>query len=311
MLSQIRSAISDLLERWGRHRHGNNAAALAFYTLISLLPMLLVGVLTAGIFLGPRVAEGEMQAQIDHLMGEDAATFINRLLEQSRATADNAGIGYLLSFAILLFTGSLAIAHLRHTLNRIFLAAPTASSPSFLSGLAARGIAALVILACGLLLITSTLLNAFISTYAEQIEFGVLKHLQLANNLQLISNFLLLIALFTMLLKALPRHRPSLKAAVIGASVGAALTASLKWAMELQLRHGNLDTLYGSTVSIFVFLFWIYFSMHAFIFGAEIASQIEINRRKKAEALDPGPKEPTPEKEPEKEPDEQADPPEG
>ena len=91
---------------WMRYELTDSAAAIAFYSLISLVPLLLIGVTVASLVLGEQAAQGELAKQLETLMGAEPASFLERIVSQSRILSRGASVTSVVAFLILLYSGS-------------------------------------------------------------------------------------------------------------------------------------------------------------------------------------------------------------
>ena len=132
--------------RWKQHRHADNAAALAFYALISLPPLLLIGVTVAGMVLGESAAHGELEKQFTAVLGADTARTIESVLQNARIAPKSEPAAFVVAMITLLYAGSHVLSKLRKTLNVVNESAPADPTRPWLTRLAARALCAGLIL---------------------------------------------------------------------------------------------------------------------------------------------------------------------
>jgi membrane protein len=271
--------------RWIRHRHTDNSAALAFYALISLPPLLLIGVTVAGMVMGEKAAHGELERRFAEVLGADVARTIEGVLQSARIAPSSQPAAFGIAMVTLLYAGSHVLNKLRKTLNVVNEAAPVDPARPWLARLAARGLCAGLILAFGILLAASTLLDAVAAYIASQVEVPWLEQLNLVQRFGWLSTYGTLTLAFGMILKILPRRRPLWRHAMAGAAFAALVAVSLKGALDLYFRHTMWSSFIGGGLTFLLFLFWLFVSIQAFLAGAEIAASLGRIRRGKRAGL--------------------------
>lgn len=261
-----------LSRRWVEHRHTDNAAALAFYALVSLAPLLLFGVTLAGVIFGETTAHGELQRQLSAVIGGDAATEIEGVLQSARIAPRSQPWSFALAMITLLYAGSHVLSKLRQSLNQVNEVGPADPARQWLSRILARGLCASLILLFGVLLVVVTSLEGAAGYMAAHVDSPLLNGLHFMEGWRRISSYLLLILAFAFILKILPRRRPLWRDAFLGATFAAVIVGSLKTVLDFYLRRTLWASLIGSGLTLLVFLFWLFLSIQAFLAGAEIAA---------------------------------------
>jgi len=261
-----------LTRRWRLHRHADNAAALAFYALISLPPLLLIGVTVAGMVLGDSAAHGELERQFTAVLGGDMARAIEAVLQSARIAPRSQPAAFVVAMVTLLYTGSHVLSKLRNTLNVVNDAAPADPSRRWLGKLASRAVCAGLILMFGVLLAAGTVLDGLAAYVASQMDAPWLERLNLVQRFGWLSTYALLTFAFALILKILPRRRPLWRHALAGAAFAALVAISLKGGLDLYFRHTAWSTFIGGGLNFLIFLFWLAASIQAFLAGAEVAA---------------------------------------
>ena len=271
--------------RWIRHRHTDNSAALAFYALISLPPLLLIGVTVAGMVMGEKAAHGELERRFASVLGADVARTIESVLQSARIAPSSQPAAFAIAMVTLLYAGSHVLDKLRKTLNVVNEAAPADPARRWLGRLAARGLCAGLILAFGILLAASTLLDALAAYIGSQMVVPWLAQVNLVQQFGWLSTYATLTLTFAMILKVLPRRRPLWRHALAGAAFAALVAVSLKGALDLYFRHTMWSSFIGGGLTFLLFLFWLFVSIQAFLAGAEIAASMGRMRRNQRGAI--------------------------
>ena len=256
---------------WMRYELTDSAAALAFYSLISIVPLLLIGVTVASLVLGERAAQGELAKQLETLMGNEPAAFLEKIVGESRILTRGASITSVAAFLILLFSGSHVLSKLRSTLNTVNGVTKQDPERPILGRLFTRGVSSLLILLFGALLVVGTIAQGFVGRFAEQVSGRFLDGWQVVQWYDRLSSYLLLSLAFLVVLKLLPRRRPQWRFAAIGAMLAAVVVGSLKSGLQFYLGHSLIASAFGASVTVLVFFLWLLLSIQAFLGGALVA----------------------------------------
>jgi len=265
------SLLAAAMLAWVRHRGASKGAALAFYTLFSMTPILMVVIAVAGYFFGQDAARGQIMAQISGQIGPNGAQAIQALLAASR----DVGSGMLASViaGVLVFIGATSVfTELKSSLDDIWEAASGAES-AFAALIKTRLLAFGLILILALLLLASLLANAV---------FGVLEHhavghwSRFAELLGLLSSLLsyaVIACLFAVIYKMLPAQALSWSEVWIGAAFTTVLFSLGKYGIGLYLLSSGIATSFGAAGSLIALLLWVYYSAQIFLLGAEFTRQ--------------------------------------
>lgn len=270
-----------MCRRWVHHRHTDNAAALAFYALISLPPLLLIGVTVAGLILGEKAAHGELEKQLAAVLGGELARTIESIVEGARIAPRSQPLAFVVAMVTLAYAGSHVLSQLRKTLNVVNEAAPADPSRPWLRRIGARALCAALILSFGVLLVVATAAQGFAAYVAARMEAPWLAELDLLQRFGWLTTYLLLTIAFALIMKVLPRRRPQWKHAFVGAAFAAVTTGSLKGVLDIYLRHSFWGSFIGGGLNLLLFLFWLFVSIQSFLAGAEIAAWLGRTQRRK------------------------------
>ena len=242
-------------------------AALAYYTMFSLAPLLLIAISVAGLVFGEEAARGEIAAQLRSFMGDQGASAVQGLLVSVRQPSE--GIAATTLGVLLLFIGAASVfGELQNALNRIWRA-PVTTTSSWASIVRARLLSFGMILAMGFLLIVSLVVSAALATTERWLQpiFG--EWLVVAATINAIGSFLLVAAMFAMIYKIMPRARVEWKDVWIGSTVTALLFTLGKSLIGLYVGRSGVASAFGAAGSLVVVLVWVYYSAQIFLIGAE------------------------------------------
>ena len=243
-------------------------AALAYYTLFSLGPLILLVVSIAAMVFGAEAARGEIFGQLRGLLGPDGETAIEGLLKS--IDLDNKGPWGTVIGATLLIVGATSVlAELQSALDRIWRVPTLIQTNGLLGVLRARLLSLGLILALGFLLMVSLVASAALAAWSRWWEpmFGGWELLAEA------ANFAVSLALVTTIFAMIYRYMPRAAIAWRDVWVGAAATATLftigKLLIGLYIGHSGITSGFGAASSIVVLLVWVYYSAQLFLAGAE------------------------------------------
>lgn len=279
-----------------------HAAALAFYTIFSLAPMILIAMVVAAIFFGETEARGQIVQFVETVLGQQSSETIVLIVNNSLAyLADSRGstIATIIAIFASLFGATAVFAQLQDSLNTVWRVRPKLVSNlrSAWMWIRVRLISFLVIIGMGLLLIVSLLARAIFSVVEEILakislhleemrasmneqlhnttnlpELPQLPELPLTGGLDLVVLFVTVTLGFAMMFKILPDVKMRWRDVTIGASVSAGLFVVGVWFIDYYLTRSNIGIVYGAAGSLALILVWIYYSALIFLFGAEFTA---------------------------------------
>jgi len=249
---------------WLDDRAPSMGAALAYYMLFSIAPLLLIVISVAGLVFGQDAARGEIFAQLRLLMGDDGAAAVEGLLESLRRPGHGA-LGILLGAVALVVGATTVFAELQDAMDRIWRSPPPERSRGWLRLLRSRALSFAMVLAIGFLLIVSLVASAAIAAWGRWFtDRELIGHL-----LNEAVAFALATLAFALIYKILPRVRIRWHDVWIGAAVTAALFTLGKLLIGLYIGKSGIASGFGAASSVVVVLVWVYYSAQIFLLGAE------------------------------------------
>jgi membrane protein len=252
---------------WIDDRAPSMGAALAYYTLFSMAPLLLIVVSVAGLIFGADAARGEIVGQLRDLMGESGAQTVQQLLESVNWPAGGV-LATLLGLGLMLVGATTVFAELQDTLDIVWRAPPRQAGGLW-ALLRARLLSFGLILGVGFLLIVSLLFNAAIALLQRRWAPHLSQWELLATVLNIASSFALTTMMFAMIYKLMPRVRIAWADVWVGAMVTALLFGVGANAIGYYITHSAVASGFGAAGSLVVLLLWIYYSAQIFLLGAE------------------------------------------
>jgi len=264
---EIWALITDAANGWSAHRASRIGAALAFYTVFSLGPILLLAVVVAGFFFGQGPARGEIHQQVSTLIGAKAAAEVQTVL--LRAHRPEAGVvATAVSIVTLLFSADIALVELKSGLDEIW-SVQAETRRWYWDYLQSRLLSIALILSLGFLLLVSLLFGAALGAL-EALSRGIFIVGVVLRSTSALISFGLAVLLFATVYKVLPSVRLAWKDVVAGALITAVLFTVGKYAIGLYLGSSTVASMYGAAGSVIVVLLWVYYSAEVFLFGAEL-----------------------------------------
>ena len=245
-------------------------AALAFYTLLSLAPMLLVALGVAGFFFDRNEAQNALINQVAMILGENAAMGIETLLDA--AGTRQGSMPALIGLATMLVGATTVFAELRADLDRIWHYRPSKTS-GMRTALATRFFSFLMVLVVGALLMMSLVASTFLSSLGA--DLLSLSRAQL-HVLEFFISFIVVTLLFAMIYKILPSKRVAWGDTWIGAAVTSLLFWVGKFAIALYISHAAVASTFGAAGALVVLIVWVYYSSQVFFLGAEFTKEFAL-----------------------------------
>jgi translocation and assembly module TamA len=261
------AGLRELVANWNKHGAAAQSAALAFYTLFSLAPVLVVVIAVAGAVFGEEAVRGQIVAEFSGLMGRDAASLIQNVI-RSAARPASGRIAAVLGIFTLLFGASGVFAQLQEALNRVWDVAPRPGAV-FTTLLRKRLLSFSLVLGIGFLLMVSLVLSAALSALGSYLErFAVpAAAFEIIN---FAASFLGVTLLFGLIYRLLPDVHLAWRDVGTGAVLTALLFVLGKTLIGLYLGRTGLASAYGAAGSLVVVLLWVYYSALVFFLGAEL-----------------------------------------
>lgn len=243
-------------------------AALAYYTMFSIAPLLLIVISIAGFVFGADAARGAIVDQLRTLMGDEGALAIQSLLESVSQPGESLA-ATLFGLALLLIGATTVFAELQDDLDRIWRAPERNKSSGLWGLLRARLLSFGMILGIAFLLLVSLVASAAMAMLGKWwgpffIGWEVVAHV-----LNIIVSFALITVVFAMIYKIMPRVQIRWQDVWIGAAVTSLLFAIGKFLIGLYIGKSGITSGFGAAGSLVAMLVWVYYSAQIFLLGAE------------------------------------------
>jgi membrane protein len=243
-------------------------AALAFYSLFSVTPLLLIAIMVAGYFFGPNAARGEISIQLSGLIGDTGARAVDGLISSAddparRSLATGLGIVAFLVGATSVFN------ELQDSLNRIWRVTRSTQKSGFFALVRIRLLSFGMIIATAFLLMVSLIASAVLSRFGRWWGPILGERALLAQLTNVFFSFVVIGVMFALIYKVIPQKRVHWKDVWVGAAITSMLFSVGKELIGIYLGRSSTVTAFGAVGSLAVFLLWVYYSAQIFLFGAE------------------------------------------
>lgn len=264
-----------VIRTWSGAHAGRQGAALAYYTLFAIAPMLLIVIAVAGAVYGEEAVRGEIVGQIDQLIGRNGAELVETLLKNARE-ADGGLLAGILGGITLLLGSTGAFLQLQGALNEIWevKAKPGNGLKRFLIN---RAQAFGMVIALGFVLLVSLALDAGLSAASAwtTLRFPGIPLLNVANAAL---SLLVVTAVFSLIYRVLPDVELSWRDVALGALITAVLFTIGKRLIGLYLGQTTPASAYGAAGSVVIVMIWVYYSAQVVLFGAAITRVVSGRR---------------------------------
>jgi membrane protein len=256
--------------KWTEDHAQTLGASLAFYTIFSLAPLLLIVIAIAGLVFGQEAAQGQIIVQIQGLIGENSAKSIQSMIEEARKPA--AGLIATVAAVVMLLLGATAVfAQLQESLNIIWKVKEKPGEGIW-KMIKNRFISLLAVLGTGFLLLISLVISAGLSAIGTTLEHVLPFPEFLLQIINFIVSFAIITLLFAMIYKLLPDLSIQWNDVWIGAIITSLLFTIGKFFIGLYLGKSDVGLAYGAAGSFVVILIWVYYASQIFLFGAEFTA---------------------------------------
>jgi membrane protein len=260
------------VERWLSDNAPRLGAALAYYSIFSMAPLLLVVIAIAGLAYGRDAAQGQIFYQIEDFVGPEGAKAIENLLASAWSPAKGI-TATVVAMVTLFFGASLVMTELKNSLNLIWQAPPPPASKGILYDIAdmmkQRFLSFAMVLGIGFLLLISLVVNAVLAGLGQHVqEYFVIPEFAL-QGITIVVWFVVTAILFALIYKLLPDVKITWTDVAIGSIVTSGLFTIGKLVIALYLGKSGVTSPYGAAGSLVVILLWVYYSAQIFFLGAE------------------------------------------
>jgi membrane protein len=269
-LARWRKLIIDTVTSWNDHDASTQSAALAFYTMFSLAPLLVVVIALFGSMFTRAAVSGEILTEFQGWMGKDAASLslVQAILSTANEPNTTHLAAWLLGILTLIFGASGVFVQLQQSLNRIWgvAAKPGAALTKLLRK---RLLSFAVVLGIGFLLTVSLIMSTALTALGAFLERRYHLPVTLLHALNILASFLLVTLLFAFIYRLMPDVRLAWRDVFLGGVVTSVLFGVGKTLIGFYLGRTGAASAYGAAGSLVILLSWVYYSALVFLLGAE------------------------------------------
>lgn len=269
-LPMVWQLLKKTFSKWNEDHAPGLGAALSYYTVFSLAPLLMIVIAIAGLVFGQEAAQGQVMGQIQGLVGEESAKAIQSMIEEARKPA--AGILATLIATVMLLVGATGVfAQLQESLNIIWKVKEKPGEGIWKT-LKDRFISLVAVLGTGFLLLISLVISAGLSAVGATLEHVLPGPEFLLQIINFVVSFTVVTLLFAMIYKLLPDKPIRWGDVWIGAGITSLLFTIGKFFIGLYLGKSEVGLAYGAAGSLVVILIWVYYASQIFLLGAEFTA---------------------------------------
>ena len=264
----IRVVLTTAVAQWFRHRSPRLGAALAYYSVFSMGPLLLLVIAVAGLFFGPDAVRGSLSVQFKSLLGATGSTAIEAMLAGA-SSKPASHVAAVLGVLLILVSAVGVVAQLKDAMNTIWnVEDPKETSVWWY--VRTYVVSLVGVLALGLLLTIALVLSAALSAISSAVGGEAAAASTQWHVIDFVVSLTILAALFAMLFKWFPDTEVAWHDVWFGAIVTALLFNVGKLLIGWYVGSQGLESTYGAAASIIVLLIWVYYSAQIVLFGAEL-----------------------------------------
>jgi membrane protein len=253
---------------WFKDEASSMGAAIAFYTLFSIAPILLLVIWVASSFFAADAVQSHVLAQVQLVLGDTGAAAVRTILISTR-NAVTHGYSTALSAAALLIGATSVFAELQKSLNRIWRTPRREGHQGIWQALRDRLLSFGLVLCVGFLLLVSLIVSASLESFSSWLGSVIADWQAVALTLDLILGFIITTILFAMIFKYVPREKITWADVWVGALVTASLFTVGKLVIVVYFGRIAVASAYGVAGSFLVLMLWVYYSAQVFLLGAE------------------------------------------
>ncbi len=262
VFSLLGAALKIFVSRGGRLLSG----AVAFYALLSIVPMLVVALRVAEMFTGDRAAESALMGNVARWVGEDGANTVFGLVWRARLSETGRGVS-VFATCVLIYGSTRLFSQMKRALDMLW-DAPKSSGDvktKVMATLEKRALSFALVVVLGLTVVAMVVAHAL---------FERLRMLDAPFDVSRVAevglSFCVTFVLFALVFKILPARRVASKHAILGGFVTALLFCAGSYGVSAYVAHKAGGSLYGAFAALVMLLLWVHYSAHVFFFGASL-----------------------------------------
>ena len=262
--------LKDTFTKWSADKAPRLGAALSYYTVFSLAPLLVMTITIAGLVFGKEAAQHAITMQMESLVGPQSAAAVTEML--NLAQKPTAGmLASAIALATLALGASGVFAQLQDALNTVW-GVELQASRGLWGTIKDRFFSIMAVLGTGFLLLVALVLSAALAAFGKLFSGWLPGHESVSHMADLVVSFGVITLLFAMMFKLLPDAKIAWPDVWVGAALTSLLFTTGKFAIGLYLGKADVGSAYGAAGSFVILLVWVYYSSQILLFGAEFTA---------------------------------------
>lgn len=244
------------------------AAALSYYTLFSLAPLLLIAIGVAGLVFGREAAQNQIVETLQGMIGQDSAKAVQEMIQASSEKPKTGMLSTIIGFVALLFGAGGVVGQLQTSLNRMWEVTPRPGQGIW-GFLRQRFFSFAMVLAIGFLLLVSLVVTAVLSSFTSMLSSFLGDATFVAHAIDILVSFGFVTLLFALIYKYVPDVEIQWRDVWVGAALTSILFTIGKYLIGLYIGTSGVGSTFGAAGSLITILVWVYYSSLIFFLGAE------------------------------------------
>lgn len=281
-MKQWKEIFFSAAKSWNADNVFKHAAAVSFYTLFSIAPIILIAITVVGFFFGKENATAELTKQVTALVGPASAELLQAAAQASE-TKGTSMVSTLTGVALLLLGATSVFGQLQQSFNEIWCVRTKPSKSGWALLIVQRLVSLSLVLTIGFLLLVSLVLTTALSTTIGHFSHAVGGSSALLTAADIIVSIVVITILFALLFKVLPDVRLRWRDVWMGAIITALLFTLGRYLIALYLGHSAVASIYGAAGSLVALLIWVYYSCAILFFGIEFTRAYRLAHHLKLE----------------------------
>jgi membrane protein len=269
------SVLKQTVKEWSDDRVPRLGAALSYYTIFSIAPLIVIVIAIAGLWFGKQAAQDQIFHEISGLLGDKGAEAIAGMLQAADKPKQGI-IASVLAIVTLIFGATGVFIQLQDALNTIWEVKPKPGRGIW-GFVRQRLLSLAMVFGIGFLLLVSLVVSAGLSAAGKWFAGAMPGGEEVWHAINFIVSFLIIAALFTLMFKYLPDVKIAWKDVWLGGALTALLFTVGKFVLGMYLGRSSVSSAYGAAGSLVIVLLWVYYSAQILFFGAEF-TQVYANR---------------------------------
>jgi membrane protein len=259
--------LREVYHDWSDDKASRLAASLAFYTILSLAPILIIVIAIAGFAFGESAVREEITYVMQSLVGADGASAIKMVMENA-ALPGHSTLAETMGLIVLLFGAAEVFIQLKDSLNDIWDVKPRPDRSIF-GAIREYFFSLSMVLGIGFLLLVSLVVDASLSAFGTLISTFLPDNEIFVRTVDFITSFVVVTFLFALIYKVVPDARVAWSDVWIGAAFTTLLLSAGKFLIGLYISYSGEGSAYGAAGSVVILMLWVYYSAQIFLMGAE------------------------------------------